>query len=46
VSLEEADARSMVTDIYRSTLVRDVLSRHAIRDVDMFERVAALLDAY
>jgi hypothetical protein len=36
----------MVTDIYRSTLVRDVLSRHAIRDVDMFERVAALLDAY
>jgi uncharacterized protein len=41
VSLEEADARSMVTDIYRSTLVRDVLTRHAIRDVDMFERVAA-----
>lgn len=41
VSLEEADARSMVTDIYRSTLVRDVLTRHAIRDADMFERVAA-----
>ena len=31
----------MVTDIYRSTLVRDVLTRHAIRDADMFERVAA-----
>jgi uncharacterized protein len=41
VSLEEADARSIVTDIYRSTLVRDVLTRHAIRDADMFERVAA-----
>jgi predicted AAA+ superfamily ATPase len=41
VSLEEADARSMVTDIYCSTLVRDVLTRHAIRDADMFERVAA-----
>lgn len=41
VSLDEADARSMVTDIYRSTLVRDVLTRHAIRDADMFERVAA-----
>jgi predicted AAA+ superfamily ATPase len=41
VPLEEADARSMVTDIYRSTLVRGVLTRHAIRDVDMFERVAA-----
>jgi len=41
VSLEETDARSMVTDIYRSTLVRDVLTRHAIRDADMFERVAA-----
>jgi predicted AAA+ superfamily ATPase len=41
VPLEETDARSMVTDIYRSTLVRDVLTRHAIRDVDMFERVAA-----
>ncbi len=41
VSLDEADARSMVTDIYHSTLVRDVLTRHAIRDADMFERVAA-----
>jgi hypothetical protein len=40
-ALEESDARSMVTDIYRSTLVRDVLTRHAIRDADMFERVAA-----
>lgn len=39
--LSDADARLMVTDIYRSTLVRDVLTRHAIRDVDMFERVAA-----
>jgi uncharacterized protein len=27
VSLAESDARSMVTDIYRSTLVRDVLAR-------------------
>lgn len=41
VPLREIDARSMVTDIYRSTLVRDVLARHSIRDVDMFERVAA-----
>jgi uncharacterized protein len=41
VSLDEADARSMITDIYRSTLVHDVLTRHAIRDADMFERVAA-----
>jgi uncharacterized protein len=40
VSFEEADARTLVADIYRSTLVRDVLARHAIRDVDMFERVA------
>lgn len=39
--LEERDARAMVTDIYRSTLVRDVLTRNAIRDADMFERVAA-----
>ncbi|WP_460820570.1 ATP-binding protein [Microlunatus parietis] len=37
---EESDARALVTDIYRSTLVRDVLTRHAIRDADMFERVA------
>lgn len=41
VPFEEADARALVTDIYRSTLVRDVLTRHAIRDVDVFERVAA-----
>lgn len=41
VPLGEADARSMVTDIYRSTLVHDVLARHSVRDVDMFERVAA-----
>lgn len=41
VPFEEADARSMVTDIYRSTLVRDVLTRTGIRDADMFERVAA-----
>ena len=41
VALQETDARSMVTDIYRSTLVRDVLTRHAIRGADMFERVAA-----
>lgn len=38
---EEADARAMVTDIYRSTLIRDVLARNAIRDADLFERVAA-----
>ena len=41
VPLHEPDARAMVTDIYRSTLVRDVLARHSVRDVDMFERVAA-----
>ncbi len=39
--LDEADARSMIMDIYRSTLVRDVLARNRIRDADMFERVAA-----
>ncbi|MCL2593921.1 MAG: ATP-binding protein [Promicromonosporaceae bacterium] len=38
--LPEQAARSMVTDIYRSTLVRDVLTRNAIRDADLFERVA------
>lgn len=38
---EESDARSVVSDIYRSTLVRDVLTRHTIRDADMFDRVAA-----
>ncbi|NDL55658.1 ATP-binding protein [Phytoactinopolyspora mesophila] len=38
---EEPDAHALVTDIYQSTLVRDVLTRHAIRDADMFERVAA-----
>lgn len=38
---EEADARAMVTDIYRSTLIRDVLARNDIRDADLFERVAA-----
>lgn len=41
VALDETDARAMVTDIYRSTLVRDVFTRNAIRDADMFERVAA-----
>lgn len=41
VPYEEPDARSVVTDIYRSTLVRDVLARNSIRDADMFERVAA-----
>jgi predicted AAA+ superfamily ATPase len=39
--LDEAAMRAIVTDIYRSTLVRDVLTRNAIRDTDMFERVAA-----
>lgn len=39
--LGEVEMRSIVTDIYRSTLVRDVLTRHAIRDTDMFERVAS-----
>lgn len=39
--LNDSDARLMVSDIYRSTLVRDVLTRHKIRDIDMFERVAA-----
>ncbi|WP_420097860.1 ATP-binding protein [Brevibacterium sediminis] len=39
--LDEIDARSMIMDIYRSTLVRDVLARNRIRDADMFERVAA-----
>lgn len=41
VPYEESDARSVVTDIYRSTLVRDVLTRNSIRDADLFERVAA-----
>lgn len=41
VPFDEDDARAVVTDIYRSTLVRDVLSRNAIRDADLFERVAA-----
>lgn len=41
VPLDEPDARQMVADIYRSTLVRDVLTRNAIRDADMFERVAS-----
>ncbi|WP_181273925.1 ATP-binding protein [Brevibacterium oceani] len=39
--LDESDARSMIMDIYRSTLVRDVLTRNRIRDADMFGRVAA-----
>ncbi|MDR1295166.1 MAG: ATP-binding protein [Bifidobacteriaceae bacterium] len=37
----ESDARAAVADIYRSTLIRDALTRHAIRDTEMFERVAA-----
>jgi predicted AAA+ superfamily ATPase len=37
----EPDARAAVADIYRSTLIRDALSRYAIRDAEMFERVAA-----
>lgn len=41
VPFTEQDARSVVTDIYRSTLVRDVLARNSIRDADVFERVAA-----
>lgn len=40
-SLDESDVLSTVTDIYQSTLIRDVLTRHSIRDADMFERVAA-----
>ncbi|MBD0022840.1 AAA family ATPase [Gordonia pseudamarae] len=40
VSFDEPDARSVVTDIFRSTLVRDVLTRHKIRDANMFEHVA------
>jgi len=40
-ALDEAEVTSMVADIYRSTLVRDVLTRNAIRDTDMFARVAA-----
>lgn len=39
--LDEVGARQLVGDIYRSTLVRDVFTRNAIRDSDMFERVAA-----
>lgn len=33
----------MVSDIYRSTLVRDVLTRNSIRDVDMFEKASAFV---
>ena len=39
--LGEEEMRSIVTDIYRSTLVRDVLTRYAIRDTDMFDKVAS-----
>jgi predicted AAA+ superfamily ATPase len=39
----DADVRLQVSDIYRSILVRDVLTRHRIRDADMFERVAAFV---
>jgi predicted AAA+ superfamily ATPase len=38
---DDADARGAVMDIYRSALIRDALTRHAIRDTEMFERVAA-----
>ncbi len=40
-SYSEREVRVLVQDIYRSTLIRDVLTRHQIRDADMFERVAA-----
>ncbi|MCL2091504.1 MAG: ATP-binding protein [Micrococcales bacterium] len=37
----DAQARQLVSDIYRSILVKDVLARHPIRNVDLFERVAS-----
>jgi len=40
-ALDDVEIASMVADIYHSTLVRDVLTRNAIRDTDMFARVAA-----
>lgn len=39
--LDEQTSLQMVSDIYRSTLVRDVLTRNSIRDADMFAKVAA-----
>ena len=41
--LDDQTSQQMVSDIYRSTLVRDVLTRNSIRDVDMFEKVSAFV---
>jgi predicted AAA+ superfamily ATPase len=38
--LSEAQTQQMVGDIYRSILVKDVLTRHPVRQADLFERVA------
>jgi predicted AAA+ superfamily ATPase len=37
----DTDARAATADIYRSTLIRDALTRRAVRDAELFERVAA-----
>lgn len=38
---DDAQTQQLVSDIYRSILVKDILSRHPVRNVELFERVAA-----
>ncbi|MDR0848276.1 MAG: ATP-binding protein [Propionibacteriaceae bacterium] len=39
-AFDESQVRSIVSDIYNSVMIRDVLARHAIRDADLLRRVA------
>ncbi|WP_045222991.1 ATP-binding protein [Desulfonatronum thioautotrophicum] len=42
-TLNETAARDYLKDIYNSILLKDIIARHSIRDVELFERVIAYL---
>ncbi|SMP81519.1 hypothetical protein SAMN06295888_14011 [Desulfonatronum zhilinae] len=42
-NLNETAARDYLKDIYNSILLKDIIARHSIRDVELFERVIAYI---
>jgi uncharacterized protein len=41
--LDETSALDYLRDIYRSIILKDIIARHSVRDVELFERVIAYL---
>jgi len=41
--LDQSSALDYLRDIYRSIVLKDIIARHSVRDVELFERVIAYL---